>query len=179
MDPFVGEIRLMPYTFTTNNWAACQGQLLAIRSYTALFSLLGTRYGGDGQNTFGLPDLRGRAIVGMGQGPGLSQYPQGTATGMESVTLKPLELAMHSHGLTAPVAANSARGTASTPQSNFYASTAPNAEQYGSEPDNGNMANLLSGTTAPVGGNQPHENRMPFLGLAYCIALQGVFPPRP
>ncbi|GAB3829256.1 phage tail protein [Hymenobacter jeollabukensis] len=178
MDPFVGEIRLMPYSFTTRGWLPCDGRLLPIQSNTALFSLLGTRYGGNGQTTFALPDLRGRAVVGMGQGAGLSPYIQGEVTGTENVTLKPLELAMHSHSVTASVPANSARGTASSPQSDFYAATAPQAEQYGTAPNNGNMANLLSGTTAAVGGNQPHENRMPFLALAYFIAAQGVFPPR-
>ncbi|MCC3156314.1 tail fiber protein [Hymenobacter sp. 15J16-1T3B] len=176
MDPFLGEIRLMPYTFAPLYWAPCQGQLMAIQSNTALFALLGTQYGGNGQTTFALPDLRGRGIVGFGQGPGLSQYVQGEVIGTENVTLLPTELAPHSHSLTASIPANSQRGTVTSPQGSVYALTA--AEQYGTSPNNGNMAPLLSGTTGPAGGGLPHPNMMPYLALQYCIALQGVFPQR-
>jgi microcystin-dependent protein len=176
MDPFVGEIRLMPYTFAPMGWALCQGQLLAIQSNTALFSLLGTRYGGNGTTTFALPDLRGRAAIGMGQGAGLQPYQQGMAVGTENVTVLQTQLAPHSHSLTAPIPANGTRGTSNTPQGGFYALTS--SEQYGTTANNGNMATLLSGTTSVVGGTQPHENRMPFIVLNYCIALQGIFPQR-
>lgn len=178
MDPFVGEIRLMPYSFTTRNWLPCDGRLLPISQNTALFALLGVQYGGDGKSNFALPDLRGRAAVGKGQGPGLGAYTQGEVAGTETVTLQQQQLAMHSHSLAAAVPVNDVRGSVSTPQNSFYASTANGAEQYGSSANNGSMANLLSGTTAPIGGNQPHENRMPFLALNYCIATQGVFPQR-
>lgn len=176
MDPFVGEIRLMPYYFAPQGWLPCDGRLLPVNQNTALFSLLGARYGGNGQTNFALPDLRGRAIVGMGQGAGLQSYSQGEQTGTESVTLQAMQLAQHSHSLAVSVPVTSATGTTGSPQGGFYASTSP--EQYGFSGTNGNMANLLNATSAPVGGNQAHENRMPFLALNYCIATQGVYPPR-
>ncbi|WP_022824624.1 phage tail protein [Hymenobacter norwichensis] len=176
MDPFLGEIRLMPYYFAPANWLPCDGRLLPVRQNTALFSLLGALYGGDGQNSFALPDLRGRAIVGMGQGAGLQSYSQGEQTGTESVTLQAVQLAQHSHTLAASVPVTSATGTTGSPQGGVYASTS--SEQYGFSGTNGNMANLLTGTTVPAGGNQAHENRMPFLALNYCIATQGIYPPR-
>lgn len=173
MDPFVGEIRLMPYgtNFVTRGWAACNGQLLAVNQNTALFSLLGNTYGGNGTSNFGLPNLNGRAIVGSG-----TTYPPGTVQGAESVTLNGNQVAPHAHSLSATVAVSSAEGGQNTAQGGYFAANAK--EQYG-EGASGQTANVLSGPTAPVGGNQPHENRMPFLALGYFIALQGVFPQRP
>ncbi|WP_151089228.1 phage tail protein [Hymenobacter baengnokdamensis] len=177
MDPFVGEIRLMPYTFAPQGWFTCSGQLLAIQQYTALFSLLGTQYGGNGTSTFALPDLRGRACIGAGQGPGLQSYPQGTATGTESVTLLAAEMPVHTHGVSAAVPVNTGRGTAPSPLNGYFAKTA--SEEYGSTADNGSMAaGVVTGTASPAGSSQPHDNRMPYLPLNYCIAWQGVFPQR-
>ncbi|MBH8559026.1 phage tail protein [Hymenobacter negativus] len=171
MDPFVGEIRLLPYSYPPYGWALCNGAILPISQNTALFSLLGTRYGGNGTTTFALPDLRGRAMMGMS-----SNYPQGTVTGTESVTLNNTQLAAHNHTLAATVAVSTDAGTSTTPAGGYFASL---GSQYGDSGGGGNMAaGLLNGTSSSVGGNQPHENRMPFLTLNYCIALQGVFPQR-
>jgi microcystin-dependent protein len=179
MDPFVGEIRIMPYSFITNGWAQCSGQLLAINRYTALFALLGTTYGGDGRTTFALPNLNGRAVVGAGQGPGLSSYPQGTVVGTETVTLNQTQLPAHTHAigpLTVPV--NSANATVVSPAGAVFAEV-PGSSAFGGGTANGPMAaGLLSGTTDAIGSSTPHENRMPHLALSYVIALQGVFPQR-
>ena len=178
MDPFVGEIRLMPYSFAPRGWQLCDGSLLQIRQNTALFSLLGTRYGGDGQNTFAIPDLRGRAAVGMGQGPGLTNYPQGTKAGTEAVTLQLQQMPAHIHSMTgsATLPASTGSGAKSTPTGNYFAKEP--VEQYGQAANGGNTKPMLNGTTSAAGGGQPHENRMPFLVMNYCIALQGVFPQR-
>ena len=172
MDVFLGEIRLMPYggNFVTRGWAACNGQLLAINQNTALFALLGTTFGGNGTNTFALPNLNGRAIVGAG-----STYQPGTTQGTETVTLTREQMPSHAHTLSATVAVSSANGGQSGASSGYFAANAK--EQYG-EGASGQTANVLSGTTAPVGSNQPHENRMPFLALGYFIAVQGIFPQR-
>jgi microcystin-dependent protein len=178
MDPFLGEIRIMPFPFTTRGWAACDGRLIAISQNTALFALLGTQYGGDGRTTFALPDLRGRAIVGAGQGPGLSSYPQGTRIGTETVTLNSTQLPAHTHALGTPtVAVSGATATASSPAGGFFTKVSP--ETFGTGTGNGPMAaNMVNGPTTAVGGSQAHENRMPYLTLSYFIAVQGVFPQR-
>lgn len=182
MDPFVGEIRLMPYSFAPRGWAFCNGQTLPITQNPALFSLLGTQYGGDGRTTFALPNLQGRTYVGAGQGQGLTNYPQGTATGTESVTLTVQQMPAHTHDLsnTATMPVNGVLATQSTPSGNYYAPVSGNPFQYGIDPQaNGMASDVLNGTASAVGGNQPHENRMPYLVLNYCIALVGIFPPRP
>ncbi|MCB2376438.1 tail fiber protein [Hymenobacter sp. BT635] len=180
MDPFVGEIRLVALNFAPRNWFFCQGQLLPIQQYTALFSLLGVAYGGDGRTTFALPDLRGRAVVGKGQGPGLSAYPQGSIVGTEAVTLTTAQMPAHLHTLsggTVPVSANN--GTQTQPTGNYYA--ANSVEQYGQAiAAGGQMAStMLAGTTGITGGGNSHENRMPYLALNYIIAYTGIFPQRP
>jgi microcystin-dependent protein len=175
MDPFLGEIRLMPYSYTTTNWLPCQGQLLPVAQNTALFSLLGTTFGGNGQSTFGLPDLRGRAIVGQGQGPGLSNYRAGQQTGTETVQLAITEMPAHVHPMSATVPVNNTGGTTGSPQGSFFAQEAK--EQYSGTPNNGTMApTLMYGNTSEMGGNEAHDNRMPYLVLAYCIATSGVYP---
>jgi microcystin-dependent protein len=179
MDPFLGELRIMPYgsNFVTRGWLPCQGQILQIRQYTALFSVLGTRYGGDGQNTFALPDLRGRAAIGAGQGAGLSNYSQGATAGTETVALQQAQLPAHNHPLGTPlVSVNSTTGTATSPAGGYIASVG--ADMYGSAGAGPMAANALNGPTTAVGGNQPHENRMPYLALNYFIAIEGVFPQR-
>jgi microcystin-dependent protein len=175
MDPFFGEIRLMPYSFTTRDWLPCQGQLLAIRQYTTLFSLLGTTFGGDGQTTFGLPDLRGRAIVGQGQGPGLSNYSAGAQTGTQTVKLAIAEMPVHAHAMSATVPVSNTGGTVGSPQGSFFAQEA--LEQYSAALDGGTMApTLLYGDTSEAGGGEAHDNMMPYLVLAYCIATNGLYP---
>lgn len=180
-DPFVGELRIMPYggtgTFIPNGWAQCNGQLLNIRQFTALFSLLGTTYGGNGTTTFAVPDLRGRAVLGQGQGPGLSNYRIGTTAGTETVTLQAAQLPAHTHAL----------GTATVPVGGTASAASPagaymgvvNPPSYGTGTANGPMAaGTISGTTTAVGSDQAHENRQPYLVLNYYIALQGIFPQR-
>jgi microcystin-dependent protein len=181
MDPFVGEIRAVGFNYAPQNWAFCQGQTLAIRQYTALFSLLGTTYGGDGRTTFCLPDLRGRTIVHLGQGAGLSSYSLGQAGGATSVTLQPNQLPVHTHGLsTTTVAATTNASSSPSPAGNILASGG-STNQYGEESTSGNTmaVNMVSGTASTVGGGGAHENQMPFLAVNYIIALQGIFPSRP
>ena len=177
-DQFVAEIRLFGCNFAPTGWAQCNGQLLAISQNTALFSLLGTQYGGDGRSTFGLPNLQGNLAGGQGAGPGLSQRFIGEQDGSPSVTLLSAEMPSHTHSLQAK------NNTASSPNpgSNALAKGA-----YPNGATNGSIAlyqtaapNVQMNVQAvqPQGGNQPHNNLMPYQTLNYCIALQGIFPPR-
>jgi microcystin-dependent protein len=171
-NPFVAEIRIFPFNFAPTGWAFCNGQLLPISQNTALFSLLGTTYGGDGKSTFALPDLQGSAPIHQGQGPGLSQYFLGEASGSEAVTLIQTEMPAHKHqasgvsgsGPTSP--ANNTWGSASgrTPPPTYV---------------NG-VPNVTMGFAALsiAGGSLPHNNMQPYLVLNFCIAMQGVYPPR-
>lgn len=173
-DPFVGEIQLFGFNFAPRGWAHCNGALLAISQNTALFSLLGVRYGGDGRTTFALPNLSGRAACGAGQAPGLTPRAQGDAFGRDTVTLLQTEIPPHSHRLNVYTESDPAKrsGTPAsgsgltTPAAATFA-TAPAAPQP--------FANELG-----VGGSgQPHDNRQPYLATNFCIALSGVFPQRP
>ena len=174
MDPFVAEIRLFPFNFAPKGWAFCNGQLLSISQNTALFSLLGTTYGGDGRSNFALPDLQGNAAMFWDQGPGLSPRSIGETGGEPLLTLLISEMPAHTHtanGKTSGGQANPTNmvwGTSSAAKvaANFYAPLAP-------IPVNMNISAL-----APTGGNQPHNNLMPYLTLNFNIALQGVYPPR-
>lgn len=169
-EPFIGEIRLFGFTFAPRGWATCQGQLLAIQQNQALFSLLGTTYGGNGQTTFGLPDLRGRSAVAWGQGPGLTNIVQGETGGQENRTLNSNNLPAHTHAVTPPVASSA---SSKNPAGNVPGFTATSAS-YEARPDGAGQA-FESGL---AGGNQPFGIRSPFLGLNYCIALEGIFPSR-
>lgn len=176
MDPFIGEIRLMSFPFAPKNWAYCQGQLLSIQQYTALFSLLGVTYGGNGVSTFGLPDLRGRAIVGAGSGPGLSPYSPGQAGGTEGVTLAQTQMPKHDHTFSGTIQVG-ASPDFDLPTGSYPAQG--DATQFASGTPNGTLnAGTLSGTLAAAGASQSHENRMPSLTLNYAIALNGYFPSR-
>ena len=176
-DVFVGEIRAVGFNYAPPGWALCDGSLLQIRTNTALFSLLGTTYGGNGSVTFGLPDLRGRAIVNAGQGPGLTNYPLGAQTGQESVTLDQSQLPMHTHTLRNVVIGPGGGGSAA-PAGNYLANSS--VPQYGEEAGSSLMAaNSVTGAAGPAGGGQAHENRQPYLAVTYIIALQGIFPQRP
>lgn len=171
-DPFVAEIRPFAFGFVPRGWALCNGALLPIAQNTALFSLLGTTYGGNGQSTFGLPNLQGQVAVGSGQGPGLSDRWLGETGGSAQVTLLESEIPAHSH----EVRATSAEATLRQPAPDR--ALAATADEAGWAP-----AGAVPVATSPLalgtaGGSQPHENRMPFLVIQYCIALQGVFPPR-
>ncbi|HEX4334296.1 MAG TPA: tail fiber protein [Polyangiaceae bacterium] len=178
-DVFLGEIRAFPYTFAPNGWALCNGQLLPISQNTALFSLLGTMYGGDGKSTFALPDLRGAVPVHFGQGAGLTARTIGEAGGSETVTLTTAQISPHNHGVAA-VSANDITTASATPS----ATTVFGAEQARSVSSGyvtvGTQASAaLSGNAvAATGGGQPHNNMAPFLVFNFCIALSGIFPSR-
>lgn len=172
-DPFVAEIRIFPFNFAPRGWAFCNGQLLPLSQNTALFSLLGTTYGGNGQSNFALPDLQGSAPMHPGQGPGLSLHDLGEPGGSETVTLLQSEIPAHSHTMRA----NNSDGISPTPAANV--SSAPGADRdlfwYKEGTPNASMNPLASGM---AGGSLPHNNMMPYLTANFCIALQGVYPPR-
>ena len=169
-DAYISEIKLVPYNFAPRGWAFCHGQILSIAQNTALFSLLGTTYGGNGQTTFALPDLRGRVPIHMGQGPGLSSYIIGQEGGEVSHTLTTAEMPAHNHS----VSASADVGTSNSPAGRHPAK-APFAlgHVYGTS-SNATSNEMI----ANAGGSQPHNNQMPYLGLNYCICLEGVFPSR-
>ncbi len=166
--PFMSEIALFSYGFAPHGWALCNGQLLSINQNQAMFSLLGTTFGGNGVQNFALPDLRGRAPLHYGQGSGLSQYVLGEVTGTESVTVLQSNLPPHSHGFVA----NSGIGTTSDPAGNYIAQYGEGVKSF-----SGTQNTVMNpGSISNAGGTQPHSNLQPYLTLNYCIALQGVFP---
>jgi microcystin-dependent protein len=168
-DPFIGEIRLFASNFAPQGWALCNGQLMSIAQNTALFALLGTMYGGNGQTTFALPDLRGRVPVHQGQGPGLTSRTQGEVSGSETVTLLSSQMPAHSHALRASTVA----ATGSTPAGALLGATTVNS--YDNSAAGVAMA---AGAIGNTGGAQPHDNMAPTLALNYIIALFGIFPSR-
>ena len=167
-DPFVAEIRVFPFNFAPRGWAWCDGQLLPLSQNTALFSLLGTTYGGNGKSNFALPDLQGRAPMHPGQGPGLSLHDLGETGGSETVTLLESEMPNHGHG----VRVSAEDGNSRNPGGNYFGLGnniyAPAA----------NLVAMAPEALPPAGGDQPHNNLQPYLTFYFCIALQGVFPPR-
>ena len=169
-DPFIAEIKMFAGNFPPRGYAFCDGQLLAIAQNTALFSLLGTNYGGNGTSTFGLPDLKNRTPMGWGNGPGLTPRVIGEMGGVSNVTLISSEMPQHTHSLAASSSSGSSDnpsgtsfGTIGRGRTAIYSSTAPSVQMS---------------PTGIGGGSQPHNNRQPYLGLYFIIALQGVFPPR-
>lgn len=173
-DPFVAEIRIFPFNFAPKGWAFCNGQLLPISQNTALFSLLGTTYGGNGQSTFALPDMQGNAPMHPGQGPGLSLHDLGETGGSDTVTLLLSEIPAHNH-LINDHAADPADTPAPGP--NFMLAKSAGGSAYQSNSTQ-NLTNFNPLMLSLAGGNLPHNNLMPFLTLNFNIALQGVFPPR-
>lgn len=173
-DPYIGEISIFAGNFPPRNWAFCNGQLMSIAQNTALFSILGTTYGGDGRVTFGLPDLRGRAPLSAGQGPGLSNYDLGQAGGSETDTLSINEIPAHNH----PLGAYNNKADQSNPTGNVNAivvdSSNGTANAYAASAN----ATMNANAVGQSGGSQPHNNMQPYLTLNYIIALQGVFPSR-
>jgi microcystin-dependent protein len=169
-NPYLGEIKLMPYNFAPRGWAFCAGQILAIQSNTALFSLLGTTYGGNGTSNFGLPDLRGRVPIHRDQ-QGI--YPQGDMEGEEQVTLSISQMPAHNHSF---IGANTNAGNTAPTGITILATPNPaTATFYGSD----STPTALNPTSiSTIGGNQPHNNMQPFLAMQYCIALSGIFPAR-
>lgn len=171
-DPFVAEIRIFPFNFAPKGWAWCDGQLLPLSQNTALFSLLGTTYGGNGKSNFALPDLQGRAPMHPGQGPGLSLHDLGETSGSDTVTLLASEIPSHAHTLRG----NNAAGDIPTPANTVLARFG-NSLTY-QQTTNANLVSMAPESLAPTGGDQPHNNMQPYLTFYFCIALQGVFPPR-
>ena len=175
-DPFLGEIRMFGGNFAPIGWALCNGQLLSIAQNSALFAILGTYFGGDGQTTFALPDLRSRVPIHQGQGQGLSPYTQGQQAGSEQVTLLPNQMPAHTH----IVNASGATANSSTAAGNFPATAAPARGQSNAAEIYGPSASATMSPTmiAPAGGSQAHANIQPSLCVTFIIALQGVFPSR-
>ena len=171
-EPFLAEIRIMSFDYPPKGWALCNGQLLPINQNQALFSLLGTTYGGNGQTTFALPNLQSRWPLHFGQGPGLSSYDLGQSAGVETVTLIGQEIPAHTH----PINCTDTDGDSAKPPGNILASNAAGAATYFS----GAASGQLNATSIPPsgGGNQPHTNIQPYLALNFCIALEGIFPSR-
>jgi microcystin-dependent protein len=178
-DPFVAEIRIFGFNFAPKGWAFCDGQLLPLSQNTALFSLLGTTYGGNGKSNFALPDLQGRTPMQPGQGAGMSQRFLGETSGSETVTLLESEIPVHTHAMMArgaPGATTDPQGAAPANMSWVSQGSFGAVRGYSDQvPANTSMSNTL----AITGGSQPHNNMQPYLTLNFCIALQGVFPPRP
>jgi microcystin-dependent protein len=170
MDPFVAEIRIFGFNFAPKGWAFCDGQILPLSQNTALFSLLGTTYGGDGKSNFALPNFQGDAPMFWGQGPGLSLRDIGETGGSETVSLLESEMPSHSHALQA----SRSDATDTNPGGELLAKGV-GVGAY--SPPAGNVP-MSDSTIAPAGGDQPHNNMQPYLTLNFCIALQGVYPPR-
>jgi microcystin-dependent protein len=168
-DPFVAEIRMVASNFAPRGWAFCNGQLLPISQNTALFSLLGTTYGGDGKSNFALPDLQGRFPMHRGQGPGLSLRDQGESSGSAMVELTPQQIPAHTHTLKAGT------GATQTSPAGHVLGTNADAKIYGLP---GSMAPMAAAAVGPAGGAQPHDNRQPYLSVTFIIAMQGIYPPR-
>jgi microcystin-dependent protein len=172
---FIGEIRMFAGNFAPRSWALCNGQLLPIAQNQALFSILGTTYGGDGRTTFALPDLRGRVPISAGQGPGLTDKRLGQQGGQETVTLNANQMPVHNHS--AVINADSSVATSDQPRGALPARNAAATPQYGE-----NATATLNTATVTVnnaGGSQPHENMPPYTTVNYIICTQGIFPSRP
>jgi microcystin-dependent protein len=171
-DPFVAEIRIFPFNFAPRGWAWCDGQLLPLSQNTALFSLLGTTYGGNGLSNFALPDLQGSAPMHPGQGPGLSLHDLGEQSGSETVSLLTSEIPSHTHSLMASTSPAASRDATNNPLARSR-----NGLAYQTNTTQ-NLVNMAPQAVNTAGGNQPHNNMQPYLTLYFCIALQGVYPPR-
>ncbi|WP_395787673.1 phage tail protein [Aquimonas sp.] len=172
--PYIGEIRMFGFGTrgAPNGWQACDGSLLAISEYDALFALIGTTYGGDGQTTFAVPDLRGRLPIHQGTGPGLSTYVIGQRAGTETVTVLPTQMPAHTHIL----AVTSGAASALTPTPSSLPGTVSGDTFYASDITGATALPMSAQSTSAAGGSQPHENCMPTLTVQYAIATQGIFP---
>jgi microcystin-dependent protein len=182
-DQYLGEIRVFGFNFAPQGWAMCNGQLMSITQNTALFSLIGTYYGGDGISTFALPNLQSRVAIHQGQGPGLTPYVLGEAAGTEAVTLNAQQMPQHNHLVFCNGAATGRGGTTfgggagETPVNNFPGLAASPANAVYA-PARSSVDTMNQSMVQFVGGNQPHNNVQPFLTLTFCIALVGIYPPR-
>lgn len=168
---YIGEIRIMATNFAPPNWAMCDGALLPISQNTALFSIIGTMYGGDGKSTFALPDLRGKMALGAGAGPGRQEWVVGQQDGVNAVTLHASEMPVHTHAMQA----SSALPAFNAANGHLLAKVSSATPPYHAAQ---NLAPAAPGMLQPNGGNQPHNNRQPYLGLTLMICMQGIFPPR-
>jgi microcystin-dependent protein len=176
MEGYIAEVRLFAGNFAPRGWAFCQGQILSIAQNTALFSLLGTTFGGNGQTTFALPDLRGRVAVGPGQGPGLPAVNLGQMAGAPTHTLIITEMPAHNH--TTQVTTRAAQGAGSTsPVNNFWAENTE-LEIYGTTAAAAMNPGAVQVAVGVAGGSQPHNNMQPYLGLNYIICMEGIYPSR-
>ncbi|MDT5157789.1 MAG: hypothetical protein QOC99_1327 [Acidobacteriota bacterium] len=172
-DPFVAEVRIFPFNFPPKGWAFCDGQLLPLSQNTALFSLLGTTYGGDGKSNFALPNIQGDAVIHPGQGPGLSQYFLGQQGGTDNVTLLDSEMPAHNHF----VQAFPNPGNVNLADPSLSLARSKGGSAYKTPPQT--VVQMAFQGISVTGGSLPHNNMMPYLTLNFCIALQGVFPARP
>ncbi|MEM6620718.1 MAG: tail fiber protein [Pseudomonadota bacterium] len=173
-EPFVGEIRMFAGNFAPRGWALCDGQLLAVSQNDALFSLLGTIYGGDGRSTFGLPDMRGRLPIHAGSGPGLSPRRVGARGGSENVTLTANQLPAHSHGFQA----DGAVGNSASPQGNTVAAVTAGNPYFQVSAQVPPLTSMDANSVTSTGGSRSHTNLMPFLCVNFIIALVGIYPSR-
>jgi len=171
MEPYIGQVCLFGFNYAPRGWAFCNGQLLSIGQNSALFSLLGTTFGGDGISTFALPDLRGRVAINQGDQPGLSKYAMGQTGGSETVTLNVTQMPQHVHA--GQLHASNGAANQEEAQNHLLAETAVYTDAAANQ-----LMNASAVTVGPTGGNQPHPNLQPYLTLNYCIALEGVYPPR-
>ena len=172
-EPFIAEVRIFPYNFAPRGWAFCDGQLLPIAQNTALFALIGTLYGGDGRTTFGLPNLKGRAALHPGNGPGLSPYNLAQRGGVEKVTLSTAQIAAHQHTFRCV----DEPGEQGTLTNTVSLARSTGGQLYQSN-TTANLVNMLAASLPDAGGGQSHNNLEPILTLSFCIALQGIFPSR-
>ncbi|MCP4306839.1 MAG: phage tail protein [bacterium] len=170
-EPFIAEIRIFAGNFAPRSWAFCDGQLLPVAQNTALFSLVGTTYGGDGRTNFGLPDLAGRVPVHAGNGPGLTPRQLGESGGTETVTLTEAQIPTHSHQLQG---VNNA-GVVKTPSTEVAIARSTGTAGYQTD-SSSNLVAMAADTIDDAGGTQPHDNMQPYLALSYIIALTGLFP---
>jgi microcystin-dependent protein len=178
--PFIGEIRIFGFNFPPRNYAFAQGQILPIAQNTALFSILGTTYGGNGQTTFALPNFSGYVPMGNGDGPGLSSYVLGEISGAPTVTIDTTTMPNHNHGLNAaaPNPQNPSQIVGTPTNTAFLSASGPGSAYTNPPITPGTLVNMAPTAISLTGGGQPHSNQQPFLVLNFCIALQGIFPPR-
>jgi microcystin-dependent protein len=178
--PFIGQLALFPYNFAPKGWAVCDGSLISVKNNSALYSLIGTYYGGDGVTTFALPDLRGRVPNSQGTMPGGSTYAIGERAGVQSVTLSSAQMASHSHNVPAfASAATSTKPNDAPPAQAIQPGRVPVPINLYASPTAGAATTLAPQAISAAGGNAPHNNQQPYLVLEWCIATTGIFPPRP
>ncbi len=179
-EPFIGEIKIFGFNYAPMGHMTCQGQILPIAAYNALYALLGNTYGGNGVSTFGLPDLQGRAVIGQGQGGGLPYHSMGEMAGNENVTIAANQMPMHTHsaiGISVRIPVNT--GNEDSGAAGNYIGNSPSGDGFGPVPSMSSLgAPVVGGTTAPMGGSQPLNILNPYLCMNYSIALQGIFPSR-